>query len=147
MPTGTPSSACSREREWGSPQGLRVSRPHDNIPVYARRQDEVAARLYNLWRRARRKLGSPLRVELPGLKGLALVLSDGGWICIDPQLNDIPILAWTNFATQGRDTLHVPVPCELNYYHLGATMVRAKVLELMELMLEERLRRATSPTP
>jgi hypothetical protein len=112
---------------------------HDELPAYASRADQVAARTYNLWRLAGVRLGMPLRLGLPGLKGLELVLTDGAWICVDPQLNDIPILAWTEFQSAGRTMLHAPVACELKYFHIGASMVRAKVLDLMEALLDERL--------
>jgi hypothetical protein len=120
-----------------------VYKLHEDFPAYASRPDEVAARHYNLWRRAGSRLGLPLRMGLPGLKGLELVLTDGAWICVDPQLNDMPIIAWTAFQSAGRTTLHAPVACELKYFHVGGSMVRAKVLELMEALLDERLRAPT----
>jgi len=82
----------------------------------------------------------PLRLGLPGLKGLELVLTDRAWICVDPQLNDMPIIAWAEFQAAGRDNLQAPVACELRYFHVGASMVRAKVLDLMETLLDARLR-------
>jgi hypothetical protein len=113
---------------------------HEEFPAFAARSDTVAARHYNLWRLASRRVGLPLRLALPGLKGLELVLTEGAWICVDPQLNDMPIIAWTGFQAAGRDTLHGPVACELKYFHFGASMVRAKVLDLMQTLLDERLR-------
>jgi hypothetical protein len=113
---------------------------HEDFPAYASRPDQVAAKPYNLWRLATRRVGLPLRLGLPGLKGLELVLTDGAWICVDPQSNDLPIIAWTNFQAASRSTLHTPVACELKYFHIGASMVRAKVLDLMERLLAERLR-------
>lgn len=112
----------------------------EEFPALACRADQVSARQYNLWRRARGRFGGPLRLELPGLKGLALVLSDGAWICVDPRLNDAPILAWTGFEVEGRSKLDAPVACELKYYHVGASMVRARVLLLMEELLDARLK-------
>ncbi len=106
---------------------------HEDFPAFASRSDSVTARPYNLWRLASRRLGLPLRLGLPGLKGLELVLTDAAWICVDPQLNDMPIVAWTGFqAATDRSTLHRPVACTLKYFHFGASMVRARVLELME---------------
>ncbi|HQR52551.1 MAG TPA: hypothetical protein PLZ79_04725 [Burkholderiales bacterium] len=113
---------------------------HEDCPAFASRADKVAARPYNLWRLAGRRLGLPLRFALPGLKGLELVLTDAAWICVDPHLNDMPIIAWTGFQVAERATLHRPIACELKYFHFGASMVRARVLELMETLLDERLR-------
>jgi len=117
-----------------------VYRQLEEFPAYASRPDHVPARRYNLWRLAALRIGLPLRLALPGLKGLELVLTERAWVCVDPQVNDMPIIAWTDFQGADRSTLHGPVPCEVKYFHFGATMVRAKVLDLMESLLDERLR-------
>ncbi len=114
-----------------------------DLPYIARHRDEVPARLYNLWRLARARLGLPLRFELPGLKGLELVLDEQGWVCRDPQLNDFPVVAWSEFEAAGRSALDAPVACELRYYHMGGSKVRLKVLELMAEILEARLAAAS----
>jgi hypothetical protein len=110
-----------------------------DLPMIARHRDQVPARLYNLWRLARSRLGLPLRFELPGLKGLELVLDEAAWVCRDPQLNDFPVVAWTDFEAAGRSALDAPVACELRYYHMGGSKVRLRVLELMGEILEQRL--------
>jgi len=112
---------------------------HLDLPMIARHRDEVPARLYNLWRLARSRLGLPLRFELPGLKGLELVLDEHAWVCRDPLLNDFPVVAWTGFEATKRTALDAPVACELRYYHMGGSKVRARVLELMGEVLEARL--------
>lgn len=114
----------------------------NEVPAYARRRDEVPGDLYNLWRLARARLGLPMRLPLPGLKGLELLLEEDAWVCVDPRLNDLPVLAWSEFDAKGRDALYRPVACELRYYHLGASMVRARVLVLMQQELSARLRDA-----
>ena len=43
------------------------------------------------------------------------------------------------FEDQGRDALHVPVTCKLNYYHFAASKVRAQALGQMKTLLEQRL--------
>lgn len=110
-----------------------------DLPSIGHYRDEVPARLYNLWRLARSRLGLPLRLELPGLKGLELVLDDRSWVCRDPVLNDFPVVAWTDFQAAGRSALDAPVACELRYYHMGGSKVRGRVLELMGEILEQRL--------
>lgn len=120
---------------------------YDSVPDFARRADQVPARLYNLWRLARARIGLPLELDLPGLKGLQLVIEEDAWVCIDPLLSDLPILAWTGFERCGRSSLVEPVACELRYYHFGGSMVRGRVLELMERLLDERLGQAAGSPP
>jgi len=110
-----------------------------DLPVYSRQRETVPARHYNLWRLARSRLGLPLRLALPGLKGLELVLQEDAWVCVDPQMSDYPIVAWTGFQAAGRDALDAPVDCDLLYFHMGATLVRSRVLKLMLEILEQRL--------
>ena len=117
----------------------------DEVPVYASRPDRIEARHYNLWRRARKRFGRPLRLELPGVSGMELILDDSEWVVVDVRQFDLPILAWVDFQDTGRDALHAPVPCTLNFYHFAATRFRAKVLDILEQALEARLH--TSPFP
>jgi len=116
-----------------------VSRVGD-VPVYAQRQDQVEASLYNLWRRARLHFKFPMRLPVPGHEGLVLILEEDEWVCADVRQNDLPILAWVEFEDRHRDALHVPVKCKLNYYHFAASKFRAGVLESMKEALEARLR-------
>ncbi len=111
----------------------------DDVPVFASRPDRLEAACYNLWRRARRRFGSPLRIPLPSLKEMALILEDDAWVVIDQRQYDMPVLAWIGFQSEGRDALHEPVACTLNYYHFMASQLRGKVLELMKQDLEQRL--------
>ncbi|MEN8129719.1 MAG: hypothetical protein ABFS45_05900 [Pseudomonadota bacterium] len=115
----------------------------DDMPVYAARADQLEASLYNLWRRARLHLGSPLRLDLPGLKQMALILEDDSWVVVDQCQYDLPVLAWVNFQDSGRDNLYKPVPCTLNYYHYLASSLRGKVLARMGEALQDRLRTPT----
>jgi len=112
----------------------------EDVPVFASRADLLDAPVYNLWRRARQRYGSPLRMALPGLKEMALILEDDAWVVIDQRQYDMPVLAWVDFKTHGRDALHEPVACTLNYYHFMASQLRGKVLDLMQQDLERRLR-------
>ena len=111
----------------------------DDMPVYAARADHLDAALYNLWRRSRLRLGSPLRLPLPGLKQMVLILDDDSWVVVDEVQYDLPVLAWVNFRDHGRDNLYKPIPCTLNYYHYMASRLRGKVLVLMGEALEARL--------
>ncbi len=111
------------------------------VPVYAQRADEIAAPLYNLWRRARLKGLGPLRLEFDELAGVAMLLEEKEWVCVNTLQNDLPILAWVEFEDAHRDALHLPVRCKLNYYHFAASKYRATVLEATERALDEMLRK------
>ncbi|GAB4351237.1 MAG: hypothetical protein Kow006_15020 [Gammaproteobacteria bacterium] len=111
----------------------------DDIPVFAARPDRIDAPLYNLWRRARKHLHPPLRLQLPDLKEMALIVEDQAWVVVDQNRADVPVLAWVDFQDKGRDALHEPVPCTLNYYHFMASHLRAKVLECLEGALEKAI--------
>jgi len=115
-----------------------VSRIGD-VPYYTQRNDEIEAKLYNLWRRARLHFTMPMRLPLVDYSNFVMLLEEHEWVCVDEQQNDLPILAWIEFEDQGRDSLHLPVKCKLNYYHYAASKVRAHSLELMQDELEKRL--------
>lgn len=110
------------------------------MPILAQRADGIDSRYFNVWRRARARFGKTIRLELPGLKQMALVLTDGYWVCVDSVQNDCPVLAWVNMESTGRDALHAMIGCKLNYYHFAASALRARVLDTMERELEKRLK-------
>ena len=111
------------------------------VPLFAQRPDQVPARLYNLWRRARMHRVVPLRVAPAGLKEMVLLVEHDGWALLDRNRGEVPVLAWVEFQDQGRDRLHDPVPCRLNYYHFMASGLRAQALEVLEQALARELRR------
>ncbi len=112
------------------------------VPCFARRADQVEARLYNLWRRARLHLTMPVRIPLPGQPGVVMILEANEWVCVDARQNDLPILAWVEFEDRGRDALHLPVRCKLNYYHFAASRYRSRALEAMAEGLSRLLHEA-----
>jgi len=61
------------------------------------------------------------------------------WTCVDSSLNNLPIVAWTDFQTEARDNLHEPTPCQLSYYHYQAGMLAPRVLDIICELLDERL--------
>jgi len=113
----------------------------EDIPVFAARCDVVPARHYNLWRRARMRLGTPIAIGLPELKEMELILEHDAWVVIDHNRHQVPVLAWTAFSPPPERGLHEPVPCTLNYYHFMASSLRAPVLDYLFTGLEKRLRR------
>jgi len=113
------------------------------VPVYAQRPDEIAAPLYNLWRRACLHGLCPLRLEFAQHPGVAMILEQREWVCVNTLQNDLPILAWVEFEDSRRDALHLPIRCKINYYHFAASKYRAVMLDETARELERRLRGKT----
>jgi hypothetical protein len=111
-----------------------------DMPVMAQRPDRLDAEVFNLWRRARHRWGSPLRLDDLNLKQMEMVLTDRYWVCVDAIRYDCPILAWVDIQDAGRDSLHEPIACNLNYYHFAASAVRLRALEKVRDVLEARLK-------
>ena len=110
----------------------------DDIPVYASIRSTVSAEHFDLVQIALKRLGSPIRLELPKLRTLDFLLDEETWIIIDRSLNDIPVMAWLDFETKGR-SLHAPLVCTLNTYHAHANIIQPRVIEAMTLLLGEKL--------
>ena len=94
---------------------------------------------YNRVQTSLKSLGPQIRLKIPKLKHLDLIIQKDAWIIVDRVLNDIPVVAWTNFETEHRDNLHEPIQCEIRFFHFAASMVLNRTLEAMELMLGEQL--------
>lgn len=108
-----------------------------DIPTLKTLPATVTAERFNRVRLALRRLENPLRIELPKLRSLDFILEDDMWAIIDRDLNDIPVLAWTDF--EHRTALHQPVPCTLRYYHAHADVVMDKALQRLDEILRARL--------
>jgi len=111
-----------------------------DMPIMAQRPDHLEAQVFNIWRRARNRWGSPMRLDGLGLKQMEMILSDRYWVCVDAFQHDCPILAWVDIEDSGRDSLHKPIPCKLNYYHFAASALRGRLLEAMQDTLNHRLK-------
>lgn len=111
----------------------------DDIPIYELIESSVTAPNYNLVQIAFKRLGVPIEIPLTGLRRLELILERDAWIVIDHDMNDIPILAWTDFQIDGRSALHEPVFCHLKTYHMHAKIILDRVTEFMEQELAMRL--------
>ncbi len=112
---------------------------HNEVPQLASRKGKVKALYYNHVQTALKLLGPQIRLKIPKLKHLDLIIQKDAWIIVDIVLNDIPVVAWTNFETAQRDNLHEPIQCEIRFFHFAASMVLNRTLEAMELMLGEQL--------
>ncbi|EDZ65482.1 hypothetical protein NOC27_2162 [Nitrosococcus oceani AFC27] len=99
----------------------------------------IEATHFNRVRLALRRLGRPLRVELPAHRGLEVVLDNQMWLCVDGLHKDLPILAWRSFDTAERYGLHEPVDCELCLYHSHAGLIMGSALEQLSEALAQRL--------
>lgn len=111
----------------------------DNIPVFEFIKMTVPAAEYNLVVRAIKRLGEPLFIPLAGLRSLELIIERDAWIVVDKDLNEIPVLAWTDFQAENRSSIHVPIPCNLKLYHAHAQIILSQVQEFMERELERRI--------
>jgi len=111
----------------------------EDVPIYEQRDEQVSAKLFNLWRRARQRLTFPLRLDITELKGIAMIVEDRAWVCVNTRQNDLPVIAWVDFDFHGRAALHEPVACKLNYYHYAASRLHGGVLQALERELQQRL--------
>ncbi len=110
-----------------------------DMPVYEARTEQLDASLYNLWRRAGLHIQLPLRIELPQQKQMVLIIEEDSWVLVDQNQYDLPVLAWIDFQDSGRDSLHTPVDCTLNYYHYMASRLRLKTLSILTETLQAEL--------
>jgi len=100
----------------------------------------VEARYYNRVRLALKRLGNPLKVELDRELGRTdMLLTEGEWLCVDRTRDDLPLLAWGDFQTKGRVTLHTSVRCTLHIYHFHAGLLIGLTLPILDRILQERL--------
>ncbi|HKJ76711.1 MAG TPA: hypothetical protein VKA64_05865 [Gammaproteobacteria bacterium] len=114
---------------------------HQEVPVFEYRDSALEAGRYNRVQVALKRLGEGLRLELPELKHLEFILQRDAWVVVDTDLEDLPVLAWTDFQVEGRAALHEPVPCRLRLYHANAGLLIKTVLGAMDTILERRLDR------
>jgi len=112
----------------------------NDIPILKSAATTVPAARYNRVRLALRRLENPLRIELPRLRTLDIILEDQAWAIVDRSLNDMPVVAWTDFAP--RSALHTPLRCSLHYYHTHAGVLIDAALDAMDHILAERLARS-----
>ena len=112
---------------------------HNEIQPLQSTSSNVNAVYYNHVQTALKRINNSLRYHIPTLKHLDLILHEDAWIVVDTVLNDMPILAWTNFEIEHRQNLHEPIKCKIKFFHYAADMIMDKTLEAMELLLGEEL--------
>jgi hypothetical protein len=116
---------------------VSLMNPHiASIPPLHVMRKRIDASCYNQVRLALRRLGNPLRVELPEHRGLEIILENDNWLCVDSARNDQPIMAWLAFDTRKHNNaLHEQVPCELHLYHMHAGLIMGSALDALEQSL------------
>jgi hypothetical protein len=121
----------------------------DEVPVLEYRDAQIGAHRYNRVQIALKRLGEPLRWQIPKLKHLDLIIEREAWIVVDRVLNDVPVVAWTDFQAEHRENLHEPVKCRVRYYHAHAGMILERTLKSMETLLGDELNKLapTDHTP
>jgi len=104
----------------------------------------IEATLYNHARLALKRLGNPLRIELPEHRGLEVILNNDQWQCVDSTHDDQLIMVWCDFDTRKRNSaLYENVPCTLRLYHSHAGLVMGTALEALDLALTRLLAYST----
>ena len=111
----------------------------EDLPTFDIRRTTVQAVHYNLVLVALKRLSPSLRFALPKQRSLDLHLEKDAWIVVDKSLNDIPVMAWVDFDTGGRASLHEDIGCTLKIYHSHAGLLVEKVMEALTLLLGEQL--------
>lgn len=76
---------------------------------------------------------------------LELILQPRDWIVVDPNLNDLPVVAWMGLQREPSLGIHEAVNCELRYYHGAAGKVAAKVPDLLIDALQEPIEEEVNP--
>ena len=120
---------------------------HNEVMILHRRPGNVDANYFNQAQTALKRIGQQIRFKIPTLNHLDLIVQENAWIIVDRVLNDIPVVAWTDFQTEGRDNLHQPITCEIRLYHFAARMVLKTTLDAMEDILGQSLAEQDSDKP
>lgn len=111
----------------------------DKLPVYETLKVNVRAQDYNLTKIALKRISNPLRFEIPSLRSLDFYIADDIWVIVDRSLNDIPVVAWTDFDDKARSNLHKDIACSQRHYHRHANIILDKALEALQLLIGEKL--------
>ncbi len=108
---------------------------HNEVLVLDRHTDQMDAGYFNRAQTALKRAREQIRFKIPTLNHLDLIVQKDAWIVVDRVLNDMPVVAWTDFKTDGRDNLHEPIPCERRLYHFAARMIVNTTLQAMDTIL------------
>jgi hypothetical protein len=112
---------------------------HEEVPVFETRAAVLDANRFNRVTLTQKRSGESLRLDLPTLRHLDLILQADAWVVVDRGLNDIPLLAWTDFRVDADNRLHRPVHCRVRLFHAQAGLLLRRALADLERLLDERL--------
>ncbi len=110
-----------------------------DIPVYSSAQVNIEAEIFNTIRLATQRLTLPIRLTLPRFQYIDVIIDHDAWACVDRSLNDLPIIAWTEFEITNRSALHLPVSCKISNYHFQSSQVVEGALSFTKMALEGQL--------
>jgi hypothetical protein len=98
----------------------------------------LEADYYNCLRLGLLRLGDPLRLSLPEIRGLDCIIDAHAWTAVDRFCADQPLFALTGFR-RSHHALHDPVRCELRIYHHRAGLILGPALEGMRRIIARRI--------
>ncbi len=110
---------------------------HLEVPTYSHWKASLDALHFNHVTSSLKRAGGNIRLELPRLRTLDLILQPDAWIVVDHAYNDIPVVAWCEFQVEGRNNIHLPIPCTVKLFHAHGEIIMARSIEAMELLLGE----------
>lgn len=113
----------------------------DGMPVYESMSTMVDAAHYNRIHLALARIGSPLRYNLPRLRGLEILLEKHLWVVVDATRGDLPVLAWSDFEIAERGGIDQAVTCRLRLYHAHGGIITTPALDQVNEALERDLQR------
>ena len=112
---------------------------HNEVLILDQHTDQIEANYFNRAQTALKRAHEQIRFKIPTLNHLDLIVQEDAWIVVDRVLNDMPVVAWTDFQTEGRDNLHEPVACERRLYHFAARMVVNTTLQALDAILGQAI--------
>lgn len=130
--------ACGRERAANGTAMLPADHWIADRSTLEVRPHTLSAGHYNDLRLGLLRLGEPLRLRLPWIKGLGAIIDHHAWVAIDRMFNDQPLFALTGFQRR-HDALHEPVACEVRILHFRADLILEHAIDGMREAMAEAL--------
>jgi hypothetical protein len=117
---------------------MSLVRRVDEIPTLREMPKTIPAQTYNRIRVGLIRFRLPLRLPLGEQPGLECILDEAVWLCVDSRHDDLPMLAWCHFQTQGRG-LTSPVPCRLRLFHIQSGLVMGRALDALTMAVTDHM--------
>ena len=113
----------------------------ENIPVFEKKEYPIPADIFNTIRLGKIRKKKDFYFTSEKFRALAILLEDEEWIVVDRDLNELPVMAWTEFHKKGRNNLHLPVSSTFLSYHQHAETIAVKILDFAVESIQEILRK------